>query len=672
MAFPSKSATAPWKLPVQALVIILAGFWVFSPALHGDWLWDDDVDVTANMITQSPSGLWSIWLAPGSQLDYYPVKASVQWVQWKLWGMDTFGYHVTNLALHLLSALLVWRLLGKLGVRLAWLGGLIFAIHPVMVESVAWIAELKNTLSLPPFLLAMSAYLDYDQRGRRRDYVVALALFLLAMLAKTTMVMFPLVILLYAWWRRGRIRWADLKAAAPFLAISAVLGGVTLWLPFQHAHGLHGVVIGGLFSRLALGGLSLAFYFSQCFWPVGLLPIYPKWPLDPWAGTPFLPWLVLAGMVGWFWTRRHGWGRHALLGLGFFFLNLAPFLGLIAAYYMKDAWVMDHFLYLPIIGLIGLVVAGLDVIGERLTTTTRSLGGVALALVLAWLAFESHGYTGKFVNQETLWTYTLARNPNAWAARNNLGIVFLHSNRVPEALEQFTASIRINPQDPDAHNNLGIALLRLHRFAEARTYFEEALRLDPESADAHNNLGTTLDALGQNDQATGEFINALRLNPLHDAAQNNFGNSLLHAGRTLEARQHYELALRINPHNPDAHYNVGRMLLHDGHFPEALAQFEETLRLDPAYEMALSNSGIALAGLGRNLDAVTLFEAALRLDPDDAEAHNNLGIALAELKRIPEAVGQLELAVKLNPHDAHLRNNLDYVQNLQKAAPARH
>jgi hypothetical protein len=154
-------------------------------------------------MTQSPTGLWSIWFEPGSQLDYYPIKASVQWLQWHLWGMDTLGYHLTNVVLHILSALLVWRLLSKFGLRLAWLGGLIFAIHPVQVESVAWIAELKNTLSLPPFLLAMCAWIDYEERGKAKDYFLALGLFLVAMLCKLTVVLFPLVILLYAWWRRG-------------------------------------------------------------------------------------------------------------------------------------------------------------------------------------------------------------------------------------------------------------------------------------------------------------------------------------------------------------------------------------------------------------------------------------------------------------------------------------
>ena len=179
---------------LQALVIAAAVLWIYWPARHGDWLWDDEVNITDNAITQSATGLWSIWFEPGSQFDYYPIKMSAQWLQWHLWGMETLGYHLSNVFLHIMGALLVWRLLSKFGLRLAWLGGLIFAIHPVQVESVAWISEFKNTLSLPPFLLAMCAWIDYDDRRKAKDYFLALVLFLVAMLCKLSVVLFPLVI----------------------------------------------------------------------------------------------------------------------------------------------------------------------------------------------------------------------------------------------------------------------------------------------------------------------------------------------------------------------------------------------------------------------------------------------------------------------------------------------
>jgi len=249
-----------WKQLLQALVIVVTVGWIYAPVLHGDWLWDDDALVSKNTIIHSPSGFWKVWFEPNDMVDYQPLKFTVAWMQWHLWGNNTLGYHLTNVVLHLVGALLVWRLLSKLGLRLAWLGGLIFAIHPVQVESVAWISELKNTLSLPPFLLAMCTWIDYEEHKRKRDYFLALGLFLAAMLCKATMVMFPVVILLYAWWKRGRVGWNDVKISAPFFALSLGMGLITVWFLQHYAIGNAVIPLGGFSSRLACAGLVIAFW----------------------------------------------------------------------------------------------------------------------------------------------------------------------------------------------------------------------------------------------------------------------------------------------------------------------------------------------------------------------------------------------------------------------------
>ena len=251
-----------WKQLLQVLGIVAVGWWIYVPVLHGGWLWDDDSLVTQNSLVHDPAGLWKIWFTPRRMIDFQPIKFTVAWVQWHLWNNDPFGYHVTNILLHLISALLVWRLFRKLGLRLAWLGGLIFAIHPVAVESVAWIAELKNTLSLPLFLSAMCSWIDYEQGKRRKDYFLSLGFFLAAMLCKTSMAMFPAVILLYAWWKRKRIGWSDLKISTPFFMISLVLGLITISF-LHHSMGTTPIPLGGLLSRLALVGLTVSFCFSS-------------------------------------------------------------------------------------------------------------------------------------------------------------------------------------------------------------------------------------------------------------------------------------------------------------------------------------------------------------------------------------------------------------------------
>lgn len=296
-----------WKQLLQALLIVGASFWVFWPVLHGDWIWDDPFLIVQSTLIHDPAGLWKIWFQPNRLVDYQPITVSVEWIEWRLWGYETLGYHLANIILHVSGALLVWRLFSKLGLRLAWLGGLIFAIHPLQVESVAWISEIKNVLSLPPFLLAMCAWIDYKERRQKADYFLALGWFLVAMLCKTTMVMFPLVILLYAWWKQGLIGWSNLKISAPFFIISLILGLITIWFSHNDPDG-RVIPMGGFFSRLACIGITISFYFSKFFLPVKLIPIYPPWSVDPPLPVQFLLWPLLGGIIYWFWGKRESWG----------------------------------------------------------------------------------------------------------------------------------------------------------------------------------------------------------------------------------------------------------------------------------------------------------------------------------------------------------------------------
>jgi predicted negative regulator of RcsB-dependent stress response len=514
---------------LRVLLIVAAGFWIFSPALHGDWLMDDDMYLTQNVLLHDPARLWKIWFLPGSLIEYYPIEASLQAVQWHFWHLDTLGYHLTNLFLHTFSALLVWRLLSKFGLRLAWLGGFLFMVHPAVVESVAWISELKNTLSLPPFLLAMCFWIDYEERGRSRDYFLALGLFLIAMLCKISMALFPVVMLLYAWWKRGRLSWRDVVKAMPFLAISLVLGLTTIFVghAYQHSHlqSTDDPAIGGLLTHVALAGQSLSFYFSKCVWPVEMIPIYPKWLINTNSPLTYLPWPVMAIVIYWLWCRRETWGRHALLGLGFFVINLLPFIGFNSVSYMGFTWVMDHFLYLPLIGLVGLATAALEDLEGRVSQGRRPYFAAITAIVLALLAFESQSYAERFAGPERLWTYTIARNPASWLAHNNLGNVLLETGRPAEAIIQYEESLQFNPRGAEANNNLGLALAQEGRTGEAIDHYEVALKTNPHFALAHANLA----------------------------------NALVREGRLSEAMDHYEQALRVDPHNLDARVNLTRL-----------------------------------------------------------------------------------------------------------------
>ncbi len=351
-------ADAPYAVP--ALAMILLGFAVYLPTLTGQWIWDDQLVITGNPLVRETAGLWKIWFAP-TQVDYFPVVTTVHWFLWRIAGTDPSVYHLVNIVLHIGSGFLLWRLLTLLGARLGWLAGLIWVVHPLAVESVAQASEIKNTLSQFLALAFLVSYVAWSAEPARRGlYRAAFWLFVAAVLSKSSVVMLPFLLLLFAWWQRGRIGKADLRAVWPFFAGALVFGLVTIWFQSQRGVATEYVPAGGVATRIARAGLAVGFYFLKCVLPVNLMPIYPRWVVDPPSLLQFLPWPFLAGVFGWLWLKRNTWGRTAILGLGFFLLNLVPILGFVTMSYMWVTWTADHFAYLSLAGIIGLAVVGAD------------------------------------------------------------------------------------------------------------------------------------------------------------------------------------------------------------------------------------------------------------------------------------------------------------------------
>jgi len=593
-------------------VIALAALWVYWPIRHGQWIGDDALYITSNPLMHDPARLWKAWFQPGSFIEYYPIEESIQWMQWQLWHNDTFGYHLTNIALHVINALLVWRLFAKFGLRLAWLGGLIFAVHPMMVDSAAVVNELKTVLSMTPFLLAMCFYIDYEQYGRRRDYWLAVGLFAAAMLCKITMAMFPVAILLFVWWKRGRIGRRDLAASAPFFAISLVLGLTTIWVgeSYRQFHYMNPEVnqaaLGGPFSRLALVGQIILFYFSRCFLPITPLPMYPQWRVDPASPLQFLPWLIMAATFYYLWTKRKSWGRHALLGLGFFVIMLAPFLGANWISYMIVTWVLEHLLYIPILGLIGLVIAGSEQIYQQLPQPCRPLAIGIVAAAIALLAFQSRAYANRYINDETLCAYTVMHYPGDFLAHNNLGLALGKRGLIDESIVQYREALAANPKYQIAHYNLGLGLIQKGDFDAAVVELKQALLLSPDDFLVRTSLGNALQAKGQLREAINE----------------------------------YQKVVALKPGFAPFHYNLGKALSQASRQDEAIAQYQIALALDPTYAEAQNGWGVVLAEKGDIPQATTHFQEALRLKPDLAEAQTNLTKAQALLHPSPPPQGK--------------------------------
>jgi tetratricopeptide (TPR) repeat protein len=652
----------------QVLLISGLVFWIYWPSLRGGWVWDDTWYITTNPLVRTWTGLWKFWFQPGSWVEYYPLHETVLWLQYQIFRNDTLGYHLTNVFLHIINALLVWRLLAKFGLRFAWLGGLIFAVHPAQVESVAWISELKNTFSLPFLLLAMGSWIDYEEHRRRRDYGWSLGFFLAAMLCKIALAPFPVIILLYAWWKRGRIGWNDLKASVPFFVIAVALGLTTrlvaqLYQDANHGHA-DAIPLGDFSARFIREGLIATVYFSRSVLPVQPLLAFPRWEVDPHILSEYLPWLVLAAGLGWSWTQRKGWGRHAMLGLGFFLLNLVLVLGVPAISYMNFTWAMDHFLYVPLIGLIGLAVAALGDLEAKLPRGARVGVLVGVTLLIALMALASRAQAALFISDETFWTYALRGNPNSATVYENLGIHLLEKGQADEAAGLFRKAIYFQPDSSDPHYNLGIALEKMGREDEARQEYQKALTCNPDNARAYVNLGQDKRRRGDVAGAESDFRQALQLSPDNGEAGIDLGDILFQKGSVAEAIELYRRVLESNPDFPQGHYNLAAALIQAGQLPEAITHLEAAIALDPQMAPAHESLGIAFAQTGELAQAEPQFAAAVAIDPGYLAARSNLALALAQTGQIDEAIDQYQQILKLKPDDATAKTNLAKLQQI--------
>jgi tetratricopeptide (TPR) repeat protein len=617
------------------LAIVGLTLLVYAPAARSGFIWDDDAFLTANPLIRAADGLRRFW-ASTEPPDYFPLTSTMLWIEWRLWGEHATGYHVVNIVLHALSCVLLWRVLLRLRVPGAWLAGLLFAVHPVCVESVAWITERKNTLPLALGLLALLLALRAeDEAPRRRPLLVASWLvFLLALLAKTSVVILPGVLLLCAWWRRGRVTGADVRRAAPWFALSAVLGAVTAWYQSQRAIGDLVVRDDGLASRLASAGKAVWFYLGKALLPVDLAFVYPRWPTGDTSASAFVPLLMLVALFALLWRARRGWGRPLLFALGCYVLALLPVLGLLDIYFMRYSLVADHWQYVALPGIAALAAAGVATLQSRAGPVAGGLVAAGLVAILAVLTWRQQA---AYRDVEALWTDTVAKNPGAWLARNNLGGLLLLDGRAEEARAQFEAALAVAPDDLGIRGNLGESLLRLQRFEEAAAQFQEILRRQPDRAPTHDSLGLAWLGLGRFEEAVAEHEAALALEPDNSETHNHLGNAYYALGRLDEALVQYQEAVRLRPGYAEAHNNAGNAAFSLGRHAEAAAAYQAALRLRPQYAEAASNLGSAYKALGRLDEAIAQYEAALAMKPELTGVLDNLIPALRQAGRGGEA-----------------------------------
>ena len=605
---------------VLIFIIVLAAY---LPALLNGFIWDDDDHLTQNPCIVGPWGFKGIWTS--SAAVYYPLVLTSFWIQHALWGLNPLPYHFVNIVVHALCCVVLWRVLLRLNVPGAWLGALLWAIHPVQVESVAWITELKNTQSGFFFLLAILFYLRWHTSGvevgrseRIRNYALVLVCAALAILSKPSTVMLPVVLGLSAWWVDGRWRWRNIPGLIPLVLISAAASGWTVWEQKFHSGALGEEWNQSLLERVAIAGRIIWFYLGKLAWPHPLIFIYPRWNVDSSRLVSFLPALAVVLALGLLWWRRNGPLRPAFFASSYFAVSLFPVLGFFNIYFFRYSYVGDHFQYLASMAPLTLAGAMVANRGRWLERFGAHAAAVVQATVVVALGVLTWSHTTAFRSDETLWRDTIAKNPGTWLAQNNLGTIFFQRNELQKAISQYELTLQLHPRYPEGHANLANALVELGRTNEAIEHYRVALQLNPRQAAVHNCLGSVLAEQGNLDEAVQHFEAALQSRKTADLAMahGNLGSIEAMRGRFDSAIAHFTEAIQINPLNPKTRMNLANALASQGKYEEAIRGYKEVLQVAPNEPVAYAKLGVVMGSMGRTNEALFYFREARRLAPN--------------------------------------------------------
>ncbi len=665
-----------------AAALAVAVLAVYSPAMKGEFLWDDNDYISQNRVLDRPDALHTIWLQPQSTPQYYPIVFTSFWAEHHLWGAWTLPYHLLNVLLHIVNALLIWRLLVRLGIPGAAIAAAIFALHPIHVESVAWITERKNVVSMLFLLLATSSYLTFateEQAARGRKialYVLALVLFAAALLSKTSVVFLPAGLALIVWWKTGRLGMKQLMPLVPFAALALGASLMTLWVENVTQRQVPAQPLEA-FERIVVAGQAIWFYLGKLFWPHPLVPIYPRWDMSSVSTWQILAPASVAAVLAALWLLRGRLGRAPLTAGAFFVLALAPMLGLVWLAYMESSFVADHFVYVACLGVIVPIVGAAAWLVQRRPSAVRRCIGLGVAgVVLAALAVMSWQQAGHYRTLERFFRFTAVHNPGSPMAHSNLGIALMKTGQEEEALKEFSTTLKLQPNRPrvrlcmgkiyertgrlpaaidwykkelelfpgdiDPLHELGISMVNAGQYDEGIEYLIRFLKVIPNVPDSQRALGMAYMAKNKYDLAIDRLAFSIHLNPSFLPAYHGLAKALAAAGRPSDAIAIYKEALRISPQDFFSQYYLAAMYVQCGLFEQAIDAYKRAITLgarpeacnDLAYLLAATPD----ASLRRPDMAIELSQQALRmLSGPDASILDTLAVAYASAGRFDEA-----------------------------------
>lgn len=546
-----------WQNSVFFLCLSIAFVLSYQQVLDCGFIWDDDAYVTENVNLRDWSGLASIWLKPGATPQYYPLVHTTFWLEYHCWGLNASGYHVVNCTFHLASTFVLFQILRHLKLS-PFLAVTLFAIHPIQVESVAWVTERKNVLSaffyclsalallkwrLPDFSDAQPESRTEAQRKLQFYYWISFGAFVAALLSKTTACVLPAAAVVVIWWKSGQILASDFRKLLPFFAIGISFGLFTASMERWRVGAVGDEFTLTLLQRVLVASHAILFYLSKVFWPTSLIFVYPRWDFDSFHLSQLLP-LILCVALTLILIYSARKGRRGFLAIWLLYVgSLFPALGFFNVYPMRYSFVADHFSYLSMLPLFagigcfltGNISAAARYVRRLLWPTNRNrnsgvddrqfsvqMSEVALCLLLAFILGPlTFAQTSMFRDLETLWRTTIQRNPKAWMAHHNLGILLEAKGKKDEALRHYQEAYSIKPDHFLAMNNAGLLQIEQGRFADAENILRQAISANPAFDRAHNNLAISLVRQGRLQEALVEFDTALAISPGYRNAKIN-------------------------------------------------------------------------------------------------------------------------------------------------------
>jgi protein O-mannosyl-transferase len=613
LAQPDWYATPRFRLIAGAALIVILTCAIYFPSLRGGFLLDDDILLTKNNLVHASDGLPRIWFST-EPTDYWPLFNSAFWFEWRFWNINPTGYRAVSLAIHILNVFLLWAVLKRLRIPGAYLAALLFAVHPVNVEAVAWISQLKTVLAMSFFLLSIWFYLKSEDDAFDGWYWLSLFVFLLAILSKGSVVILPALLLLISWWRKNYISRYDLARSIPFFLLAIAGAAANVW--FQK-HG-ESIVIRDVTwdQRIAGAGGAVWFYLGKALAPIDLIFVYPQWNIQ----TNQLRWWIPTAAavlvtVALFWQRNSRFGRPLMMAWSFFCIALIPALGFTDVGFMRYSFVTDHYQYLALIGVAAMASAALTVWSR----TIGSMHFAALAcsaLIIGALAVLTLRQTALYIDEEHLYEDTLTKNPDCWLMHFNLGIALRENNKFPKAMEQFQ---------------------------EAMKFKDGSI----ESCKTYSSVGETLSHMGRTEDAIKQFKQALLYCPTDFKTLHNIGKMLLDVGRPQEALDYLQAAVKEQPSSTEDLINLANALDSCGRSPEAVAKYRQALQIDLDFADAHFNLALTLAKMGNLPEAILHYRQVVRLKPNDLDAWVNLANVEAESNQLTEAIAAGEKALAL-------------------------